>query len=82
MLWPWETGCLVEASATEFQSRVDLQKQTRTTGNARATTRERIAPETPPRVADNVSRHIPLSNEPKVDFEKNFTKFSRPMGVF
>ncbi len=35
-----------------------------------------------PHLVDNVSRHILSGNEPKVDFEKIFTKFSRAMGIF
>ena len=61
---------------------MDLQKQTRTTDNAPDTIPERIAAKRLLSLADNVSRQIPSGNEPKVDFEKNFTKFSRAMGDF
>jgi len=59
-----------------------VQKQTRTTDNALDTILQRTAAKTLPQLADNVSRHIPCGNEQKVDFEKNFTKFSRSMSIF
>jgi len=82
MLWQWEIGCLREAWATEFQSQWTSKGKPEQPTTLDGAIRNEPQITRLSHLADNVSRHIPSDNEPKVDFEKIFTKFSRAIEGF